>query len=45
MVISVESSWGRENGLEQVKLEEQVIITRNEPEVISQAPFDWRFLS
>ena len=44
MVISVESSWGRENGLEQVKLEEQVIITRNGPEVISQAPFDWRFL-
>lgn len=45
MVISVESSWGREDGLEQVKLEEQVIITRNGPEVISQAPFDWRFLS
>ena len=44
MVISVESSWGRQNGLEQVKLEEQVIITRNGPEVISQAPFDWRFV-
>lgn len=44
MVISVESSWGRENGLEQVKLEEQVIITGKGPEVISQAPFDWRFL-
>ena len=44
MVISVESSWGRENGLEQVKLEEQVIITSNGPEVISQAPFDWRFV-
>ena len=28
MIISVESSWGRESGLEQVKLEEQVIITR-----------------
>ena len=45
MVISVESSWGRESGLEQVKLEEQIIVTRNGPEVISQAPFDWRFLS
>ena len=45
MIISVESSWGRENGLEQVKLEEQVIITSNGPEVISQAPFDWRFVS
>lgn len=44
MIISVESSWGRETGLEQVKLEEQVIITGNGPEVISQAPFDWRFL-
>ena len=44
MIISVESSWGRENGLEQVKLEEQIIITRDGPEVISQAPFDWRFV-
>ena len=44
MIISVESSWGREDGLEQVKLEEQVIITNDGPEVISQAPFDWRFL-
>lgn len=44
MVISVESSWGREDGWEQVKLEEQVIITDNGPEVISQAPFDWRFV-
>lgn len=45
MVISVESSWGRVSGLEQVKLEEQIIVTKNGPEVISQAPFDWRFLS
>ena len=45
MIISVESSWGREKGLEQVKLEEQIIITGNAPEVISQAPFDWRFVA
>ena len=44
MVMSVESSWGREDGWEQVKLEEQVIVTDGEPEIISQAPFDWRFV-
>ena len=44
MVISTEASFGREGGREQVKLEEQLIVTANGPEVISQAPYDWRFL-
>ena len=44
MVISTEASFGREGGREQVKLEEQLIVTVNGPEVISQAPYDWRFL-
>ena len=39
MVMTVESSFGREGG------HEQVIITADGPEVISHAPFDWRFLS
>ncbi|MFQ5933214.1 MAG: M24 family metallopeptidase [Dehalococcoidia bacterium] len=43
MVICMEASFGREGGREQVKLEEQMIITARGPEVISQAPFDWRF--
>ena len=45
MVISMEAAFGRENGREQVKLEEQLIITKNGPEIISQAPYDWRFLT
>jgi len=44
MVMTMEASFGREGGREQAKLEEQLIITRNGPEVISQAPHDWRFL-
>ena len=44
MVLSTEASFGREGGREQVKLEEQLIITANGPEVISRAPYDWRFL-
>ncbi len=44
MVMCMEASFGREGGREQVKLEEQLIITKNGPEVISQAPYDWRFL-
>ena len=44
MVISTEASFGREGGREQVKLEEQLIVTTNGPEIISQAPYDWRFL-
>ena len=30
---------------EQVKLEEQLLITKDGPELLSQAPFDWRFLT
>lgn len=44
MVMTMEASFGREGGREQVKLEEQLIITKNGPDVISQAPYDWRFL-
>jgi hypothetical protein len=29
---------------ESVKLEEQLIVTAGAPEVISCAPYDWRFL-
>ena len=43
MVICVEASFGRQGGREQVKLEEQLLITANGPEIISTAPFDWRF--
>ena len=44
MFMTMEASFGKENGREQVKLEEQLLITANGPEIISQAPFDWRFL-
>lgn len=44
MVICMEASFGREGGLEQVKLEEQLLIKADGPEIISQAPFDWRFM-
>lgn len=44
MVMSMEASFGREGGREQVKLEEQLIITANGPEVISKAPYDWRLV-
>ena len=44
MVICMEASFGRDNGREQVKLEEQVIIHADGPEIISQAPFDLRFV-
>ena len=45
MVICMEASFGRENGSEQVKLEEQLLIKADGPEIISQAPFDWRFMN
>ena len=45
MVICMEASFGRENGREQVKLEEQLLITKDGPELLSQAPYDWRFLA
>ena len=44
MVMCVEASFGKEGGREQVKLEEQIIISKDGPEIISQAPYDWRFL-
>ena len=44
MVICMEASFGRENGTEQVKLEEQLLITKNGPEVMAQAPYDWRLV-
>ena len=44
MVICMEASFGREGGSEQVKLEEQLLIKAVGPEIISQAPFDWRFM-
>ncbi len=44
MVICMEASFGREGGTEQVKLEEQLLIKPGGPEIISQAPFDWRFM-
>ena len=44
MVICMEASFGREDGLQQVKLEEQLLIKVDGPEIISQAPFDWRFM-
>lgn len=44
MVICMEASFGREDGLQQVKLEEQLLIKADGPEIISQAPFDWRFM-
>ena len=42
MVICMEASFGKEHGTEQVKLEEQILVTADGPEVISQAPYDWR---
>lgn len=44
MVICVEALVARENGRESVKLEEQLIVTARGPDVISCAPFDWRFV-
>lgn len=43
MVMCMEASFGREDGREQVKLEEQLIIHPDGPEIISQAPYDLRF--
>jgi Xaa-Pro dipeptidase len=44
MVISVEALAAQEHVGESVKLEEQLIVTEEGPEVISRAPFDWRFV-
>jgi Xaa-Pro aminopeptidase len=40
MVMSVECYAGVEGGREGVKLEEQVVITDSEPEILSAAPYD-----
>jgi Xaa-Pro dipeptidase len=44
MVICVEALVAEEHRGESVKLEEQLIVTDGGPEVISRAPFDWRFV-
>lgn len=44
MVICLEALAAKAGGRESVKLEEQLIVTADGPEVISRAPFDWRFL-
>ena len=45
MVISIEGLAAKTGGRESVKLEEQVLITANGPELLSQAPFDDRLLT
>ncbi|MCH8089040.1 MAG: aminopeptidase P family protein [Chloroflexi bacterium] len=44
MVMTLECYVGKVGAREGVKLGEQMIITADGPEVISQASFDWRFL-
>lgn len=44
MVMTVESYAGKEGAREGVKLEEEVIITAGDPEIISLAAQDWRLL-
>jgi Xaa-Pro dipeptidase len=45
MVLSVEAYVGAVGGRDGVKLEEQIIVTDGEPELISFAPYDDRLLS
>jgi len=45
MVMSIEGLGSKVGGRESVKLEEQVLITANGPEILSKAPFDERFLT
>ncbi len=45
MVLCVEALVGEAGGRENVKLEEQLIVTQRGPEVISRAPYDWRFVA
>lgn len=45
MVMCVEALVAKESGRESVKLEEQLIVTPRGPEVISLAPYDWRFVA
>jgi Xaa-Pro aminopeptidase len=44
MVICVEALVAEEGRGESVKLEDQVIVTEGGPELVSRAPFDWRFV-
>ena len=44
MVMSIEGLGSKVGARESVKLEEQVLITANGPELLSKAPFDERFL-
>ena len=44
MVLSIEGLASKQRGHESVKLEEQVLITKDGPEILSHAPFDERFL-
>ena len=43
MVLSLEGLASKKGGRESVKLEEQILITENGPEILSLAPFDERF--
>ena len=43
MVLSVEGLASKRSARESVKLEEQVLITKSGPEILSKAPFDERF--
>ena len=45
MVISIEGLASKTGARESVKLEEQVLITANGPEILSKAPYDERFLT
>jgi hypothetical protein len=45
MVICVEALVSEAGGHQCVKLEEQFIVTGRDPEVISHAPYDWRFVA
>ncbi len=45
MVLSIEGLAAKTGGRESVKLEEQVLITANGPELLSLAPFDERLLT
>ncbi|WP_432478335.1 M24 family metallopeptidase [Nocardioides sp. GXQ0305] len=45
MVMSIESYVGAVGDAEGVKLEEQVVITADGPEVLSAAPYDERLLA
>ena len=45
MVMSIEGLGSKVGARESVKLEEEVLITANGPELLSKAPFDERFLT